>query len=118
MLSDHENDESDTPKDFPKYFQGTAIEDESVAVGDRDRITEIYHELLESIQQAPLKIILKEWIKLVQPGKQSTHPYNGGKLQAEAIRKHGPKKKGEDTKPSWWPRDMIHDGPDHIKKPG
>lgn len=117
LLSDHENDESDTPKDFPKDFQGTAIEDESVAVGDRDRITEIYHELLESIQQAPLKIILKEWIKLVQPGKQSTHPYNGGKLQAEAIRKHGPKKKGEDTKPSWWPRDMIHDGPDHIKKP-
>ncbi|MCJ1260143.1 hypothetical protein MMC22_000002 [Lobaria immixta] len=117
LLSDHENDESDTPKDFPKDFQGTAIEDESVAVGDRDRITEIYHELLESIQQAPLKIILKEWIKLVQPGKQAANPYNGGKLQAEAIRKHGPKKKGEDTKPSWWPRDMNHVEPDHILKP-
>lgn len=114
FLSDDEDGDSDTPKES----QGPAVEDESVAVGDRDRITEIYHDILESIQQVPLKKIVKVWIKTIHPQKQSKHPYNGGTMQAQAIAKHGDKGKGEDTKPEWWPRDIVHRGPDHILKPG
>lgn len=87
-------------------------------VGDREKITEIYHQLLEGLSQVNLKKVLKVWIKLIAPYKQSIHPYCGWKTKEEAIRRYGSKKKGELTKPSWWPRDNIHCEPDYMLKSG
>ncbi|VEU22448.1 DEKNAAC103602 [Brettanomyces naardenensis] len=69
--------------------------------------TNIEHEVnnylfncFEELQQIPCKLLAKQWIKLIEPRKQSTHPYN----------------KGESTRPSWWPDDARHKEPDHLKK--
>ncbi|MCJ1261678.1 hypothetical protein MMC22_001544 [Lobaria immixta] len=89
---------------------------EKIMAGDLEKITEIYHQLLEGLSQVNLKKVLKVWIKLIAPHKQCIHPYCGGKTKEEAIWRYGSKKKGELTKPSWWPRDIIHCEPDHILK--
>lgn len=53
------------------------------------------------LQQVMCKMIAKEWIKVIEPKKQTRFPYN----------------KGEEGKPSWWPADVRHKEPDHLMKP-
>ncbi|WFC94358.1 hypothetical protein MBRA1_000988 [Malassezia brasiliensis] len=53
------------------------------------------------LQQVMCKMIAKEWIKVIEPKKQTRYPYN----------------KGEEAKPSWWPKDVRHKEPDHLMKP-
>jgi hypothetical protein len=57
-------------------------------------------ECFKSIQQLPCKAIAKEYIKTVEPRKQTTHPY----------------KRGDSAKPNWWPLGVRHTEPDHLKK--
>lgn len=54
----------------------------------------------EEFQQIPCKLLSKAWIKIIEPKKQSTFPY----------------KKGNASKPYWWPSDARHKEPDHLKK--
>lgn len=85
---------------------------------DRTRTTEIYNEILTSILQVTLKKVLKAWIKVVQPRKQSNNPYNGGKNKLIAIDQYGKNRAGELTRPDWWPENINHRGPDHLPKHG
>lgn len=80
-----------------------------VSVGDGEKIIDIYEERLNRMSQLLLKRALKLWIKAV---KHSQFPFNGGKRRREAIRKRGP------AKPQWWPNDVTHAEPDHLRKPG
>ncbi|KAL4400835.1 hypothetical protein ACI68E_002157 [Malassezia pachydermatis] len=53
------------------------------------------------LQQIMCKMVAKEWIKVIEPKKQTRFPYN----------------KGEAGKPAWWPEDVRHKEPDHLMKP-
>ncbi|KAL8990631.1 MAG: hypothetical protein Q9177_000760 [Variospora cf. flavescens] len=95
-------------------------ETDSFRSDDRERITEYYCKAVEHAGQSVLKPVLKAWIKLREPSKQSQHPYNGGSTKSD-----DPKNLGLYTAPPWWPsqngwregRGCRHREPDHIKKP-
>ena len=53
------------------------------------------------LQQVMCKMIAKEWIKVIEPKKQTRFPYN----------------KGEAGRPGWWPAGVRHKEPDHLMKP-
>ncbi|KAL8871244.1 MAG: hypothetical protein Q9174_002882 [Haloplaca sp. 1 TL-2023] len=103
---------------------------EMVRVDNRDRIGEFYVDALKQIGQTVGKKIIKAWIVVRQPGKQSNNPYNGGltkeqragDLAAQGIDPHNPGKK---TAPDWWctqdnymkGEGCRHREPDHLRKP-
>lgn len=53
------------------------------------------------LQQVMCKMVAKEWIKVIEPKKQTRYPYN----------------RGEEAKPPWWPASVRHKEPDHLMKP-
>ncbi|KAL7424051.1 hypothetical protein Q5752_001636 [Cryptotrichosporon argae] len=59
-----------------------------------------YLERFEALQQTACKIVVKAWIKIIEPKKQAKYPYN----------------KGEDARPAWWPVGVKHREPDHLSK--
>lgn len=61
-----------------------------------------YNARFAALQQATCKLVVKNWIKVIEPKKQMKFPYN----------------KGEDLKPLWWPEGVRHREPDHLSKQG
>lgn len=59
-----------------------------------------YSARFAALQQATCKLVVKNWIKVIEPKKQMKFPYN----------------KGEEMRPSWWPADVRHREPDHLSK--
>lgn len=92
----------DDQPDPPYEFEGAEAQYEVVAIGDRGRINEICHDILNKFQEASLKHVLKHWISTFHPKKQGENPYKGG----------------ESTKPPWWPPNVSHAEPDRLHKPG
>ncbi|KAL9583745.1 MAG: hypothetical protein Q9212_002532 [Teloschistes hypoglaucus] len=114
------------------------IEDtEAVRVSDRARLDKFYCNALEVIGQTQGKKILKEWVKLRQPKKQSRYPYNGGQGKTGGAKKGAkkgatkgakkgategsaedaghnemckpiPENPGRHTAPPWWPSQDGH----------
>ncbi|EEA24396.1 hypothetical protein TMatcc_007488 [Talaromyces marneffei ATCC 18224] len=82
-------------------------------IGDTKKVTEFYTMAFKRLQQINCRLLAKNLIKIIEPRKQVRHPYNGGRKPGGAP---GEKGDPEDTKPDWWPRDVIHKEPDHIKK--
>ncbi|KAH8648591.1 hypothetical protein BX600DRAFT_442877 [Xylariales sp. PMI_506] len=80
----------------------------SIMIGDSERIWEFYEQRFKNCQQKACKLIAKAWIKVIEPKKQSTHPYTGKDEKA----------------PEWWPQrwgdgkdDKVrHKEPDHLYK--
>lgn len=70
-----------------------------------------FRDAFAAIQQLGCRTMAKEWIKIIHPKKQSTHPYNGKKVKAGIGNP-------ESTKPPYWPKDVPHKEPDHINKEG
>ncbi|KAL8913428.1 MAG: hypothetical protein Q9171_001721 [Xanthocarpia ochracea] len=71
------------------------------------------------VGQLTLRKVLKAWVKVKQPQKQTNFPYNGGKNAEE----QNPRNPGLLTAPDWWPdqdgwpdKGCRHKEPDHIKK--
>ena len=85
---------------------------ECMRIGDTTAVEGYFERQFNRIQQLNCKVIAKAWIKVVEPKKQSNHPYNGGKPAP------GGKSDPETTKPDWWPTGLRHKEPDHIKKAG
>ncbi|EAS29500.2 uncharacterized protein CIMG_08246 [Coccidioides immitis RS] len=79
-------------------------------IGDREKIGSYYHVAFSGFQQINCCTISKAWIKLIEPKKQTKHPYNGGQGA------DGEKGDPERTKPDWWPSSVMHKEPDHLKK--
>lgn len=67
-----------------------------------DAIDNYYNSRFAALQQATCKLVVKAWIKVIEPKKQMKYPYN----------------KGEDLKPNWWPEGVRHREPDHLSKTG
>lgn len=63
-------------------------------------VDEYYTTRFSALQQATCKLVVKAWIKVIEPKKQMKFPYN----------------KGEDLKPAWWPEGVRHREPDHLSK--
>lgn len=61
-----------------------------------------YESKFAALQQATCKLVVKAWIKVIEPKKQMKYPYN----------------KGEELKPAWWPEGVRHREPDHLSKSG
>ncbi|KAF4218227.1 hypothetical protein CNMCM6805_000651 [Aspergillus fumigatiaffinis] len=83
-------------------------------IGDTSKVLAYYERSLKHFRQVNCRHILKAFIKFIEPRKQAKHPYNGGKPPAGAP----PGKKGdpEKTKPEWWPANVVHKEPDHLRK--
>lgn len=86
----------------------------TLMIGDTQKVTAYYESAFRRLQQLNCRMLAKNFIKLIEPRKQVKHPYNGGKPRAGAA--PGEKGDPEKTKPEWWPRDVIHREPDHLKK--
>ncbi|KAL8710946.1 MAG: hypothetical protein Q9220_004545 [cf. Caloplaca sp. 1 TL-2023] len=95
---------------------------ESSQANNRKEIQKYYREAFRRNGQTYLKKILKLWIKVKQPRKQTTYPYNGRKPKAlqEQERAKGDidDNPGLLTAPPWWPSQhgCRHKEPDHTKK--
>jgi len=71
-------------------------------IGNADEVTTFLETRFRQLQQLCCKIVAKQWIKVIEPKKQTRYPYN----------------RGEESKPEWWPADVRHKEPDHLMKPG
>ncbi|OAA54101.1 hypothetical protein SPI_09035 [Niveomyces insectorum RCEF 264] len=79
-----------------------------VCISEEKAIWNIYDQRFRGLQQTACKLIAKAWVKLVEPKKQSTHPYTGSDEKA----------------PEWWPKPwglsrderVRHKEPDHLYK--
>ncbi|ORY27182.1 hypothetical protein BCR39DRAFT_469578 [Naematelia encephala] len=59
-----------------------------------------YAARFAALQQATCKLVVKAWIKVIEPKKQMKFPYN----------------RGEELRPTWWPEGVRHREPDHLSK--
>lgn len=76
-------------------------------ISDEEEVTKFYSCRFKDMQQTSCKLMGKAFVKLVEPRKQTHHPYTGGDERA----------------PSWWPEmfgefGVRHKEPDHLLKPG
>jgi hypothetical protein len=83
-------------------------------VGNKSVLRSYYEKAFECLQQTNCRILAKAYIKLVEPRKQVTYPYNGHKVVAGIPQQFDP----EETRPLWWPTGVTHREPDHLRKPG
>lgn len=78
-----------------------SVQTRSIKIREAD-LKDWYAERFESLQQETCRLVVKNWIKVIEPKKQSKFPYN----------------RGDDCRPGWWPQDIRHREPDHLQKPG
>lgn len=103
----------------PRY--GTVQEDDmpipipvshtrQLKISDGGEVTDFYGQRFKDLQQSACKVVAKAFVKIIEPKKQTNHPYTGGRAKA----------------PAWWPlpskeggKDGVrHREPDHLLKPG
>ena len=73
-----------------------------IRIDDAKALDDFYLARFNDLQQLFCKIVAKAWIRKIEPRKQTTYPYKDGALSA----------------PPWWPSDVEHREPDHIRKQG
>jgi hypothetical protein len=79
----------------------TPSQSRSISIAPHELMT-WYSSKFDSLQQQTCKVVVKAWIKVIEPKKQTRYPYN----------------KGNEGKPPWWPQDLRHKEPDHLVKFG
>ncbi|CCU76031.1 hypothetical protein BGHDH14_bgh05952 [Blumeria hordei DH14] len=77
-----------------------------LTIGNDADVESFYFIRFKDMQQSSCKVMGKAFVKLVEPKKQTHHPYTGG----------------NDKAPSWWPATkgdnaVRHKEPDHLLKP-
>ncbi|KAK9461555.1 uncharacterized protein V1516DRAFT_711017 [Lipomyces oligophaga] len=72
-----------------------------LAICDSGAVSSFLEAKFRELQQVVCKLVAKAWIKVIEPRKQVTHPYN----------------KGDNRRPDWWPAGVRHKEPDHLMKP-
>lgn len=85
----------------------TVFKMEKLVVGNSDEVKKFYATRFRDMQQASCKIMSQAFVKLLEPKKQSNHPYI----------------KGDEMAPHWWPLGsgenyVRHREPDHLLKAG
>jgi hypothetical protein len=96
-----EESNDDTPVPIP------VRKTQTLRIGDTAEVERFYHTRFKDMQQSACKVMGKAFVKLVEPKKQTHHPYT----------------KGDEKKPPWWPittgeHGVRHREPDHLLKPG
>ncbi|KAI9837543.1 MAG: hypothetical protein M1819_007194 [Sarea resinae] len=74
---------------------------DALEIGDEKALQEFFDTRFKQFQQLNCKAVAKQWIKVVEPKKQTNFPY----------------KAAEDDGPPWWPKGVRHREPDHLLKP-
>ena len=96
-----------------------------VIIGKQATLRVFYRNRFWCIKQKACREIAKAWIRTVNPKKQATNPYNGGKERKKLGLKPKSKEAYELRKPKWWPtredwwpaeKDCRHIEPDHQLK--
>ncbi|KAJ5592857.1 hypothetical protein N7537_009761 [Penicillium hordei] len=95
-------------------FNGS-IEMVPLRVGDTKKVMVYYEDTLKRFLQCTCRVILKAFIKFIEPRKQVKHPNNGGKPPPGSA--PGTRCNPEKTKLELWPSDVKHKEPDHMVKP-
>jgi len=93
-------DNDDTPVPIP------VIKTQQLEIGDDVEVEKFYNVRFKDMQQSSCKIMGKAFVKLIEPKKQTHHPYTKGAAKA----------------PPWWPETtgenhVRHREPDHLLKP-
>ncbi|KAF2086946.1 hypothetical protein K490DRAFT_57413 [Saccharata proteae CBS 121410] len=130
-----QEEEDDDPEEWPASIDA-ALEEQTTdkfRIDNRDRVIQIFALRLDQMQQLACKVILKAWIKNIEPKKQSKFPYVGSSKDKDGNKRNKRSKcvEGSDT-PPWWPTrkedwwsllpkcgslDQVrHKEPDHLKK--
>ncbi|PYH41730.1 uncharacterized protein BP01DRAFT_160976 [Aspergillus saccharolyticus JOP 1030-1] len=86
----------------------------AIQIGDSAKLLQYYRIALDHVQQQNCRHVAKAFIKYIEPRKQVRHPYNGGRPRPGAP--PGTRGDPELTKPAWWPANVTHKEPDHLKK--
>lgn len=94
-------------------FAGEDSRTVPIEIGDDKKLNQYYEDAFHTLQQIICRHIAKAYVKAIEPRKQVKHPYNGGRPSAP-----GEKPDPEKTKPSWWPANVRHREPDHLRKKG
>jgi len=76
-------------------------------IGNNNQVHAYYFVRFKDMQQSACKVIGKAFVKLMEPKKQTHHPYT----------------KGDEKAPPWWPNTtgdncVRHKEPDHLLRPG
>ncbi|KUJ12889.1 uncharacterized protein LY89DRAFT_196326 [Mollisia scopiformis] len=92
------NDDTPVPARIKKTQQ--------LRIGDAGEVEKFYHTRFKDMQQSSCKVMGKAFVKLIEPKKQTHHPYT----------------KGDGKAPPWWPKTtgdhlVRHKEPDHLLKP-
>ncbi|KAL3477500.1 hypothetical protein BJX99DRAFT_269764 [Aspergillus californicus] len=90
-----------------------SIKRSTFRVGQTKLLRAYYEKAFDCFHQLNCRVIAKAFVKLVEPRKQVSHPYNGKKTVAGSTQTLDP----ESTKPKWWPSGVKHKEPDHLIKP-
>ncbi|KAL9640898.1 MAG: hypothetical protein Q9204_000518 [Flavoplaca sp. TL-2023a] len=121
--SDHDDDDDGEP-----LLEIQSEHFDMLSAGDVKALEDYYTKGVCQIGQVLMKKVLKSWVKVKHPKKQSLNPYNGGKTredQEQEKRKRGQvdPNPGKLTAPDWWPRQdgwpytgCRHKEPDHLRK--
>jgi hypothetical protein len=93
------NDDTPVPVPVQKTQQ--------LVIGNEAEVEKFYFVRFKDMQQSSCKVMGKAFVKLVEPKKQTHHPYT----------------KGDEKAPPWWPnttgeKAVRHKEPDHLLKPG
>ncbi|KAJ5885876.1 hypothetical protein N7504_011712 [Penicillium tannophilum] len=83
-----------------------------ISITDKGFLRRYYEKIWENFQQTNCRVLAKAYIKLIEPRKQVTYPYNGRKITAGKTHQLDP----NETKPPWWPTGVSHREPDHLPK--
>lgn len=97
-------------KEEDKRNTAAVIKQRGLLIGDFEKVDCFYRECLQRLQQGACKLIAKAWVKLIEPKKQTAHPYT----------------RGDEGAPDWWPKPwgpakeerVRHKEPDHLYKTG
>lgn len=95
----------DQEDDTPLPMQVTKTQ--QLRIGDDGEVHKFYNTRFKDMQQSSCKVLGKAFVKMIEPKKQTHHPYT----------------KGDEKRPPWWPPTtgencVRHREPDHLLKPG
>jgi hypothetical protein len=72
-----------------------------LVIGDTQKVAQLYSDRFKDLQQNACKSVAKAFVKVMEPKKQTNHPYT----------------KKDESAPKWWPLASVeHREPDHLLK--
>ena len=90
-----------------------------IHVTNRKHMEEFFLKTFLLLQQATMKLMLKSWIKHIEPEKQKKWPYCLSSDRRPKPSAKPPKQSPDgQLQPPWWPKGVNHIEPDHLGREG